>query len=207
MKHAGASAEVMPRADAAPVSRGTPVPLSPTQRTFPQWLRTSNVNNSFLQTQISAHTRKYQWAIPPFQLDYSVRVPPILRFGAQARPLLQVKNRLYMLTEDLKGFVQRMDQTLLEAELPSKTEFVVTVKLTKMQRELYHLYRNRIKELGEKTSVLAVTNMIQRIGNHPDIVKRHFEQREKEMKDQKRKKRDKASNPSESPLLMVAAVG
>ena len=38
------------------MSRGTTVPLSPTQNTFPQWLWTSSANNFLLKSQ----TRKYQ---------------------------------------------------------------------------------------------------------------------------------------------------
>ena len=45
-------------AEAALLNRGTTVPLSPSKITLPQWLGTSNVDDSFLKIQ----TRKQQLA-------------------------------------------------------------------------------------------------------------------------------------------------
>ena len=49
-------------ADAAPVSKGTTVPLSQTKEMFPHRLWTSNVGNFPLRTPTSAYTRKHQLA-------------------------------------------------------------------------------------------------------------------------------------------------
>ena len=48
--------------EAAFVSNGTTVPLSPRKNTVLQWLGTSNVNNLFLKTHIIACAWKYQLA-------------------------------------------------------------------------------------------------------------------------------------------------
>ena len=51
--------EGRPGAEAALVSRGTTVPLSPTNNAFPQWLGTSNANTLSLETHTSVFARKY----------------------------------------------------------------------------------------------------------------------------------------------------
>eukprot|EP00667_Euglena_gracilis_P002580 EG_transcript_2584 len=137
------------------------------------------------------------WPEEDFRREYKDVIEAGHAGDATPAQVEEMRHRLYMLTEDLKGFVQRMDQSLLEAELPPKTEFVVTVRLTKLQRELYRLYRQRVQELGERSSILAVTNMIQRICNHPDIVKRYFERREKEPKEPRRRQRDEDEDEDE----------
>ena len=50
-------------AAAALVIRGTTVPLSTAKSIFPQWLGTSNANNSFLKTQQGVYNRRTNWHI------------------------------------------------------------------------------------------------------------------------------------------------
>ena len=59
--------------EAALLSRGTTVPLSPANSSFPQWLGRSNVNNFLFKNETSVHTWKYDpahllslYAHPPF---------------------------------------------------------------------------------------------------------------------------------------------
>lgn len=54
--------------------------------------------------------------------------------------LIDVKimnQRSHILYEQLKGFVQRMDMNVVKKDLPPKTVFVITVKLSPLQRKLY----------------------------------------------------------------------
>ena len=48
-----------------------------------------------------------------------------------------MNQRSHILYEQLKGFVQRMDMSVVKKDLPPKTVFVVAVKLSPLQRKLY----------------------------------------------------------------------
>ncbi|KAH9626618.1 hypothetical protein KSS87_020646, partial [Heliosperma pusillum] len=48
-----------------------------------------------------------------------------------------MNQRSHILYEQLKGFVQRMDMSVVKKDLPPKTVFVISVKLSSLQRKLY----------------------------------------------------------------------
>lgn len=48
-----------------------------------------------------------------------------------------MNQRAHILYEQLKGFVQRMDMSVVKKDLPPKTVFVIAVKLSPLQRKLY----------------------------------------------------------------------
>lgn len=48
-----------------------------------------------------------------------------------------MNQRSHILYEQLKGFVQRTDMSVMKKDMPPKTVFVVTVKLSPLQRKLY----------------------------------------------------------------------
>lgn len=48
-----------------------------------------------------------------------------------------MKERSYVLSETLKGFVQRMGLSVVKKDLPPKTVFVITVRLSPIQKKLY----------------------------------------------------------------------
>jgi transcriptional regulator ATRX len=51
-----------------------------------------------------------------------------------------MKRRTYVLHKELQGFVQRMNMSVLKDELPSKCVYVISVRLSAVQRELYTHY-------------------------------------------------------------------
>lgn len=48
-----------------------------------------------------------------------------------------MNQRSHILYEQLKGFVQRMDMNVVKKDLPPKTVFVISVKLSPLQRKMY----------------------------------------------------------------------
>ncbi|EYU39777.1 hypothetical protein MIMGU_mgv1a0201931mg, partial [Erythranthe guttata] len=82
--------------------------------------------------------------------------------------------------EDLKGFVQRMDTSVVKKDLPPKTVFVIAVKLCPLQRKLYkrfldvhHFTKDKAASDDEKifkTSFFAAYQTLARIWNHPGIL-------------------------------------
>ncbi|XXG90588.1 hypothetical protein AAC387_Pa12g2318 [Persea americana] len=97
-----------------------------------------------------------------------------------------MNQRSHILYEQLKGFVQRMDMTVVVKDLPPKTVFVITVKLSPLQRKLYkrfldvHGFTNG-KVTGEKSMrrrcFFASYQALAQIWNHPGLLQMVKEQR------------------------------
>lgn len=89
-----------------------------------------------------------------------------------------MNQRSHILYEQLKGFVQRMDMSVMKKDLPSKTVFVVTVKLSPLQRKLYKRFLdvhgfssgNIAGEKNQKRSFFAGYQALAQISNHPGVL-------------------------------------
>ncbi|GMY20566.1 protein CHROMATIN REMODELING 20, partial [Fagus crenata] len=89
-----------------------------------------------------------------------------------------MNQRSHILYEQLKGFVQRMDMNVVKNDLPPKTVFVITVKLSPLQRKLYKRFLdvhgfNKDKVSNEKIikrGFFAGYQALAQIWNHPGIL-------------------------------------
>ncbi|EPS71964.1 hypothetical protein M569_02794, partial [Genlisea aurea] len=89
-----------------------------------------------------------------------------------------MNQRSHILYEELKGFVQRMDMNVIKKDLPPKTVFVISVKLSPLQRKLYKKFLDvhcftKDKISGErmiKRSFFAGYQALAQIWNHPGIL-------------------------------------
>ncbi|XP_014513463.1 protein CHROMATIN REMODELING 20 isoform X1 [Vigna radiata var. radiata] len=88
-----------------------------------------------------------------------------------------MNQRSHILYEELKGFVQRMDMNVAKKDLPPKTVFVITVKLSPLQRKLYKRFLDvhgfttqEHPELLRKRCFFAGYQALARIWNHPGIL-------------------------------------
>ncbi|XP_057802086.1 protein CHROMATIN REMODELING 20-like isoform X2 [Salvia miltiorrhiza] len=89
-----------------------------------------------------------------------------------------MNQRSHILYEQLKGFVQRMDMNVVKKDLPPKTVFVISVKLSPLQRKLYKRFLDvhgftKDKISGEKIikrSFFAGYQALAQIWNHPGIL-------------------------------------
>ncbi|XP_068660987.1 protein CHROMATIN REMODELING 20-like isoform X2 [Aristolochia californica] len=99
-----------------------------------------------------------------------------------------MNQRSHILYEQLKGFVQRMDMNVVKKDLPPKTVFVITVKLSSLQRKLYkrfldvHGFTSVTSEKAIRRSCFfAGYQALAQIWNHPGLL-----QLAKEYKDRHR---------------------
>ncbi|KAK8712777.1 hypothetical protein V6N13_148005 [Hibiscus sabdariffa] len=95
-----------------------------------------------------------------------------------------MNQRSHILYEQLKGFVQRMDMSVVKKDLPPKTVFVITVKLSPLQRKLYkrfldvHGFANdRPSNEKIRKSFFAGYQALAQIWNHPGILQLNKEDR------------------------------
>ncbi|XP_044499237.1 protein CHROMATIN REMODELING 20-like isoform X2 [Mangifera indica] len=95
-----------------------------------------------------------------------------------------MNQRSHILYEQLKGFVQRMDMNVVKKDLPPKTVFVITVKLSQLQRKLYkrfldvHGFANdKVSNEKIRKSFFAGYQALAQIWNHPGILQLKKEDR------------------------------
>ncbi|ERN15878.1 protein CHROMATIN REMODELING 20 [Amborella trichopoda] len=102
-----------------------------------------------------------------------------------------MNQRSHILYEQLKGFVQRKDMNVVKNELPPKTVYVISVKLSPMQRKLYKrfldvngLTNDKVNsDKGIKTRCFFTAyQSLAKIWNHPGLL-----QMAKEHKDSHRR--------------------
>lgn len=79
-----------------------------------------------------------------------------------------MKRRSYLLSQEMKTFVHRRDQSILKIDLPPKFEFVVNVGLSQFQRDLYAAF---LKQFPGKPNILYFTSVLGKIVSHPDLIR------------------------------------
>ncbi|KAM4021421.1 helicase ARIP4 isoform 2-T2 [Anomaloglossus baeobatrachus] len=85
-----------------------------------------------------------------------------------------MRYRSHVLHSLLEGFVQRRGHTVLKAQLPSKEEHVILVRLSPIQRALYTEFMNRFRDAGNSgwlgLNPLKAFCVCCKIWNHPDVL-------------------------------------
>jgi transcriptional regulator ATRX len=117
-----------------------------------------------------------------------------------------MKSRAHILHSLVATFVQRMDYTVLMKDLPHKTEFVLVIKTTQLQRRLYKAFiERRRKEVGSSSAgVFAAFQWLMNVWNHPNILFRAAEART-EREEQIRLRREKAGALASTGLVKGVA--
>ncbi|XP_057250433.1 protein CHROMATIN REMODELING 20 isoform X3 [Beta vulgaris subsp. vulgaris] len=117
-----------------------------------------------------------------------------------------MNQRSHILYEQLKGFVQRMDMSVVKKDLPPKTVFVVAVKSSSLQRKLYKKFLDVHGFTGHKASCegirknfFAAYQALSQICNHPWILQM--------MKDRGYAKREDSPDDSSSDENMDSNLG
>lgn len=94
-----------------------------------------------------------------------------------------MNQRSHILFEQLKGFVQRKSMNVVKNDLPPKKVFVITVKLSQLQRKLYKRFLDvhgfSSSGYSEKShrSFFAKYQTLSQVWNHPGLLQMAKEQR------------------------------
>ncbi|XP_020083908.1 protein CHROMATIN REMODELING 20 isoform X2 [Ananas comosus] len=95
-----------------------------------------------------------------------------------------MNQRSHILYEQLKGFVQRMDMNVVKKDLPPKTVYVITVKLSPLQRKLYrkfldvHGFTSASDKSIRRSCFFAGYQTLAQIWNHPGLLQMAKEHRD-----------------------------
>ena len=80
-------------------------------------------------------------------------------------------HRSHVLYHELKGFVQRRSHAVLKETLPKKTEHVILIKMTPIQKQLYSTFMNQMVLNSFVTAnPLKAFAVCCKIWNHPDVL-------------------------------------
>eukprot|EP01060_Flectonema_neradi_P003380 TRINITY_DN1216_c2_g1_i3.p1 TRINITY_DN1216_c2_g1~~TRINITY_DN1216_c2_g1_i3.p1 ORF type:complete len:1142 (+),score=220.92 TRINITY_DN1216_c2_g1_i3:187-3612(+) len=88
-----------------------------------------------------------------------------------------MKQRSFILMAELKAFVHRKDQTILQQTLPKKSEFIVYCPLSDFQKRVYEDFRTSY--LSDPSthharggpSLLYFQSVLNKLGGHPDLLR------------------------------------
>jgi len=91
-----------------------------------------------------------------------------------------MKHRAHVLHQQLKGFVQRRGHVVLKDTLPVKTEHVVFVRMTNIQRRLYRRFMEELLYNRCVSNPLKAFAVCCKIWNHPDVLHHYLLKKEGE---------------------------
>jgi len=89
-----------------------------------------------------------------------------------------MKHRAHVLHEQLKGFVQRRGHIVLKQSLPAKTEHVLFVRMTDVQRKLYKRFMEELITNRCVSNPLKAFAVCCKIWNHPDVLYNFLKKKE-----------------------------
>lgn len=94
--------------------------------------------------------------------------------NSTAEDVKLMNERSHILYQQLKGFIHRMDVNVVKNELPPKTVFVISVKLSPLQRKLYKKFLDAHGFTSDRTikrsSLFKGYQALAQIWNHPGLL-------------------------------------
>jgi len=94
-----------------------------------------------------------------------------------------MKHRAHVLHEQLKGFVQRRGHAVLRETLPKKSEHVLFIRMTPVQRTLYKKFMDELISNRCVSNPLKAFAVCCKIWNHPDMLYNFLKKKEDDSMD------------------------
>ncbi|XP_041975936.1 uncharacterized protein LOC121730827 [Aricia agestis] len=88
-----------------------------------------------------------------------------------------MRYRAHVLHSLLVGFVQRRSHAVLQSTLPQKEEYVLLVRMTPLQRQLYNRFMNEVVRAANVPNPLKAFAICCKIWNHPDVLYKFLKKR------------------------------
>lgn len=92
-----------------------------------------------------------------------------------------MRYRAHVLHSLLVGFVQRRSHEVLQETLPPKSEYVILVRMTEFQRQLYEVFMNEVVRVKKVPNPLKAFSVCCKIWNHPDVLYNFLKKREQDL--------------------------
>ncbi|KAI8614613.1 P-loop containing nucleoside triphosphate hydrolase protein [Chytriomyces sp. MP71] len=81
------------------------------------------------------------------------------------------KQRLFVLVNIINPLLQRIDDDILKDDLPPKTEYIVSVRLSKIQKNIYKSYLAHLRATADVSNIISRFPTFVTVCNHPSICK------------------------------------
>ncbi len=119
---------------------------------------------------ISFVKHRFLGAYKEFQKYYVIPIKKGSNADSSGVDKRRMKQRTHLLFKKLTPVVHRRDMSVLEADLLPKREFVISIKMTKVQCYMYKYFINLLSNLATKKKLLIGYNSLLRVWNHPGCV-------------------------------------
>ncbi|KAL9656135.1 hypothetical protein ABK040_007753 [Willaertia magna] len=130
------------------------------------------------------------WNKSEFDEIFTKPIHAGIRKDSTEEEIVWMKKRTFMLIDLTKHMIDRKDQLVLRETLPPKREYVIHFRVNRFQAQLYKAFAKARdvknaklyttdKEEDEKHSknLFYLAIMLQKIVNHPDLIKKYCEKR------------------------------
>eukprot|EP01063_Lacrimia_lanifica_P030973 TRINITY_DN5023_c2_g1_i1.p1 TRINITY_DN5023_c2_g1~~TRINITY_DN5023_c2_g1_i1.p1 ORF type:complete len:1199 (+),score=384.13 TRINITY_DN5023_c2_g1_i1:54-3599(+) len=102
------------------------------------------------------------------------------KWDAEDHEIQLMKDRAYILTQEVKDFILRRDQSILKAALPPKREYVVFCPMSEFQQTVYTAFKDAyFAQNNKRMNLLSYIMTLNKIGAHPDLLYNSLKKRDK----------------------------
>jgi len=162
----------------------------------------SPLSNNLIEywTMIEWIDQKYLGPEKEFQINYVKPIYDGLWIDSTRGERRVSLKKLRVLKKILEPKVERADITAIQNFLPSKTEFLITIPLTDIQMQLYHILLQDIKDMDYKH--FDAMHLLSLVNNHPYTVVMTLEKRNQKEVNPRDREEDVELGPSSVDAIM-----
>ncbi|KAF8443475.1 P-loop containing nucleoside triphosphate hydrolase protein [Terfezia claveryi] len=162
----------------------------------------SPLSNNLIEywTMIEWIDQKYLGPEKEFQISYVKPIYDGLWIDSTRGERRVSLKKLRVLKKILEPKVERADITAIQSFLPSKTEFLITIPLTDIQMQLYHILLQDIKDMDYKH--FDAMHLLSLVNNHPYTVVMTLEKRNQKEVNSRDREEDVELGPSSVDAIM-----
>ncbi|KAF8428586.1 P-loop containing nucleoside triphosphate hydrolase protein [Tirmania nivea] len=162
----------------------------------------SPLSNNLIEywTMIEWIDQKYLGPEKEFQINYVKPIYDGLWIDSTKEERRVSLKKLRVLKKILEPKVERADITAIQNFLPSKTEFLITIPLTDIQMQLYHILLQDIKDMDYKH--FDAMHLLSLVNNHPYTVVMTLEKRNQKEVNPRDREEDIELGPSSVDAIM-----
>lgn len=110
------------------------------------------------------------------------------------------RRRAWLLYEKVKSLILRRDASLLKKLLPQKEEIMLTISNSDIQRKIYKILIEYLKNMNAKINIFWTYDVIIMLCNHPDVLLNYFNWKTAQIENQKKEKENKEKTSKKEVL-------
>jgi SNF2 family DNA or RNA helicase len=109
-----------------------------------------------------------------FTHHFIIPIQKGLHIDSNQTDIIKYQQRIYILQQILKNIVLRRNGDLLIDSLPKRNEYIIHIKMSKLQSILYNYFLQYIHNISS-INTLSAYHDLKLLLNHPYILKKHIQ--------------------------------